>query len=141
MEDHTPQKSELHRRNNYSIRRKPLHDESARSSGNEEEGRLPIPESSAPGSNEDSEPPTRQERGIQATIKSIWAFLNAPIVANIFFAFAFIQCTISIIEKRQAARKAEEDRDYRAVLVLVNTLSNQVNHLAERVEAMAQNLG
>ncbi|KAJ5132513.1 hypothetical protein N7448_006671 [Penicillium atrosanguineum] len=140
MEDQTPQNPELHRRNNYSIRRKPLHDENAKTSGSEEENQSPAPESPAPAPKEDSEPSTRQGTGIQAIIKSIWTFLNFPVVANAFSAFILIQCTIAIMEKRQAARNADKDRDYMALLVVVNKFTNQVNYLTEKVEAMAQNL-
>lgn len=142
MEDQTPQSSEIHHRNNYSIRRKPLHDENTRSSGSEEDNHSHTPELSAPASDEESEQPTptSQDTGIKAVMKSIWWFLNTPIVANAFFAFFLLQSTIHIMEQRQAARNADQNREHRALVVAFNTLKNQVNYLTENMEAMTKKL-
>lgn len=134
MEDQTPQNPELHRRNKSSIRRKPLHDDNARTLGNEEENRPPTSESSAPASNEDS------ETIIRAMINSLWMCLNTPIVANTFFALLFVQSITSILVHKQAAINATKDREYMALLVVVNRLTNRVNHLTEKIEAIAQSL-
>jgi hypothetical protein len=142
MEDQTPQSSGFHRRNNYSIRRKPLHDENTRSSGSEEEHHSHPPELSAPASDEESEQltPASQDTGIKTVLKAIWSFLNTPIVANAFFAFFLLQSTIHIMDQRQAARNADQDKEHMALLVAFNTLRNQVNYLTENMEAMAKKL-
>jgi hypothetical protein len=140
MEDGTSLSSELHRRNNNSIRRKPLNnDDNTRNYGSEEDNDSAASDSSAPASN-DNQQTTSQNTGIAAVIKSLWMFLNLPIVTNAVFAFMIIQCAVFIAEKRQAARGACADREHKTLLEAAETLTNQLNGLTESMAAMAKNL-
>ncbi|OQD77499.1 hypothetical protein PENDEC_c002G04117 [Penicillium decumbens] len=146
MEDQTSLSSELHRRNNTSIRRKPLNDDKTRNYGSEEDDGSP-----GSASNEGNQESASQGTGINAIIESLWWFLNAnikalwwffnlPIVANAIFAFMIIQLAISIMEERQAARSACTDREHKALSEAVKALTNRVNDLTESMAAMVKDL-
>lgn len=131
--------SELHRRNNNSIRRKPLNnDDNTRNYGSEEDNDSAASDSSGPASN-DNQQTTSQGAGIAAVIKSLWMFLNLPIVTNAIFAFMIIQCAVFITDKRQAARGARADRE-QALLEATETLTDQLNRLTESMAARVKNL-
>lgn len=132
--------SELYRRNNTSIRRKPLNDYNTRHPGSDEDNDSLAPDTPASAPSEDNQQATTQDTGIKAILKSLWWFLNLPIVTNAIYALIIIQITIFIVEERQRARNPCADRSYEALLVAIQTLTNVTNARTESMAAMAKKL-
>lgn len=140
MEDQPMLGSELHRRNNTSIRRKPLNDDNTRHPDSEEDNDSPAPDTPASAPSEDNHQTTTQDTGIKAVFKSLWWFLSLPIVTNVIYAWIIIQFTIFIVEERQRTRNPCADRSYEALLEAIEMLTNVTNARTESMAAMGKKL-
>ncbi|KAJ5211984.1 uncharacterized protein N7498_003630 [Penicillium cinerascens] len=140
MENQPMLDSEFYRHNNTSIRRKPLNEDNTRHPGSEEDNDSPAPDTPASAPSEDNQKTTTKDKRIKAILKSLWWFLNLPIVTNAIYALIIIQLTIFIVEERQRTRNACAESGYEALLEAIQILTNLTNARTESIAAMAKKL-
>lgn len=138
MENQPVLGSELYRRNNTSTKRKPLNDDNTRHPGSEEDNDSPAPDTPASTPSEENQQTTMHDTGIKAILKSLWWFLNLPIVTNAIYTLIIIQLTISIVEERQKARNACADSGYYEALL--EAIPKSTNLTNAHTAAMAKKL-